>query len=61
MKKGTVKSFDKSKGYGFITDDESLRQYFVKASDLEDDITEHDEVEFELDEGSNAVRVRRVR
>ncbi|MDP4587099.1 MAG: cold shock domain-containing protein, partial [Flavobacteriales bacterium] len=29
MKKGTVKFFNESKGFGFIIDDESKTEYFV--------------------------------
>ena len=61
MKKGTVKFFNNSKGYGFVTDDESNNEYFVHISGLIDEINEGDTVEFELKEGKkglNAVNVR---
>ncbi len=61
MKKGTVKFFNDSKGYGFITDDESQTEYFVHVSGLIDEIREDDKVEFELKEGRkglNAVNVK---
>ena len=61
MKKGTVKFFNESKGYGFIVDDESKNDYFVHASGLIDQINENDAVEFELKEGKkglNAVNVK---
>jgi CspA family cold shock protein len=61
--KGTVKFFNESKGFGFIQDGESAKEYFVHSSGLIDDIRENDEVEFELTEGKkglNAVEVRRV-
>jgi len=61
MKKGTVKFFNGSKGFGFITDDESGKEYFVHVSGLIDEINEGDVVEFELKEGKkglNAVNVK---
>jgi len=63
MKKGTVKFFNNSKGYGFITDEESKNEYFVHISGIIDEINEGDEVEFELKEGKkglNAVNVKLV-
>ena len=61
MKKGTVKFFNDSKGFGFIIDDENQQEYFVHVSGLIDEVNEGDEVEFELKEGKkglNAVNVR---
>lgn len=61
MKKGTVKFFNNSKGYGFITDEESKNEYFVHISGIIDEINEGDDVEFELKEGKkglNAVDVK---
>jgi len=63
MKKGTVKFFNDSKGFGFIIDDESKTEYFVHVSGLIDEIREDDQVEFELKEGRkglNAVNVKVV-
>ena len=61
MKKGTVKFFNESKGFGFITESESNTDYFVHISGLIDEIREGDAVEFELKEGKkglNAVDVK---
>ena len=61
MKKGTVKFFNDSKGFGFILDDESKKEFFVHVSGLIDEINEGDVVEFELKEGKkglNAVNVK---
>ncbi|MFT4545819.1 MAG: CspA family cold shock protein [Bacteroidia bacterium] len=61
MKKGTVKFFNDSKGFGFVIDDESQTEYFVHVSGLIDEIREDDKVEFELKEGRkglNAVDVK---
>jgi len=61
MSKGTVKFFNESKGFGFITEEGSNKEHFVHVSGLIDEIRENDEVEFELQEGRkglNAVNVR---
>lgn len=61
MNKGTVKFFNDSKGFGFIIDDDSKKEYFVHISGLIDEVKEGDLVEFELKEGKkglNAVNVR---
>ncbi|MBL6949157.1 MAG: cold shock domain-containing protein [Bacteroidales bacterium] len=63
MKKGTVKFFNESKGFGFITEEESNEDYFVHVSGLIDKIGEGDVVEFELTEGKkglNAINVKLV-
>ena len=61
MKKGTVKFFNETKGFGFIKEDDSNEEHFVHVSGLIDEIREGDSVEFELKEGKkglNAVNVR---
>ena len=61
MSKGTVKFFNESKGFGFITEEGSNKEHFVHVSGLIDEVRENDEVEFELQEGRkglNAVDVR---
>lgn len=60
MKRGTVKFFNKTKGFGFIKDDETQKEYFVHISGLVDEVSDNDEVTFELKEGKkglNAVNV----
>ena len=61
MNKGTVKFFNETKGFGFIIDEESKKEYFVHVSGLIDEIKEGDDGEFELSEGRkglNAVYVK---
>jgi CspA family cold shock protein len=63
MKKGTVKFFNDSKGFGFIVDTETNEEYFVHVSGLIDEIREDDSVEFELKDGKkglNAIDVKVV-
>ncbi|MFC2126029.1 cold-shock protein [Bacteroidota bacterium] len=61
MNKGTVKFFNAVRGFGFITDDDSKKEYYVHSSGLIDNIKEGDKVQFELKEGTkglNAVNVK---
>ncbi|MEN9999385.1 MAG: hypothetical protein RI922_2375 [Bacteroidota bacterium] len=61
MSKGVVKFFNETKGFGFIIESESSKEYFVHVSGLVDKVKENDEVEFELEEGRkglNAVNVK---
>jgi len=61
VKNGTVKFFNESKGFGFITEDGSKTEHFVHVSGLVDEVREGDTVEFELKEGRkglNAVNVK---
>ena len=61
MNKGTVKFFNESKGFGFITEEGSDKEHFVHVSGLIDEIRENDEVEFDLQDGRkglNAVNVK---
>ena len=63
MNKGKVKFFNDSKGFGFIVEDSTNKEYFTHVSGLIDEIREGDAVEFELQEGRkglNAVNVRIV-
>ncbi len=63
MKKGTVKFFNESKGFGFIIEEDSKNEYFVHISGIIDEIKEGDIVEFELKEGKkglNAVNVKLI-
>lgn len=61
MQKGTVKFFNETKGFGFITDAASGQEIFVHVSGLIDKIREGDTVTFETKQGKkgmNAVNVQ---
>lgn len=63
MHTGTVKFFNETKGYGFIKDNESGKEYFVHVSGLKERVKQDDEVTFDLEEGKkgvNAVNVKRA-
>ncbi|MEY3237055.1 MAG: hypothetical protein RI883_1156 [Bacteroidota bacterium] len=61
MSKGVVKFFNDTKGFGFITDSESNKEYFVHVSGLIDKIKENDEVEFDLEEGKKGLNAMNVK
>ena len=63
MATGTVKFFNESKGYGFIRQDDSEKEYFVHVTGLVDKIQQNDKVSFELSEGRkgvNAINVKKL-
>jgi len=64
MEKGTVKWFNSSKGFGFITPADGSDDVFVHQSGLEDEIKENDKVSYEMERGKkgmNAVKVKVLR
>ena len=57
---GTVKFFNETKGFGFITPSDSSTDIFAHSSGLVDQIRENDKVEYEEERGKkgmNAVNV----
>ena len=61
MNTGKVKFFNDSKGYGFIKEESSNKEYFVHVSGLIDEVKQDDDVTFDLKEGKrglNAINVK---
>ncbi len=61
MKTGTVKFFNDSKGFGFITDQSTGEEIFVHVSGLTQEVRENDQVTFDVQQGKkglNAVNVK---
>lgn len=63
MQEGTVKFFNETKGFGFITPNDGGSEIFVHTSGLKDRIRENDEVSYEVQQGQkglNAVNVKLI-
>lgn len=63
MQEGTVKFFNETKGFGFITPNDGGQDIFVHTTGLNERIRENDAVVFEVEKGKkglNAVNVRRA-
>ncbi|PQJ10738.1 cold-shock protein [Flavipsychrobacter stenotrophus] len=62
MQQGTVKFFNTTKGFGFISPSTGGPDIFVHVSGLTDEIRENDSVSYEVENGQkglNAVNVTR--
>ena len=63
MSNGTVKYFNNSRGFGFITPGDGAKDVFVHKSALTGEIAEGDKVSYDVEEGEkglNAVNVKVV-
>ena len=63
MSNGTVKFFNNSKGFGFITPEGDGKDVFVHVNGLIDKINEGDKVSYDVEEGPkglNAINVKVV-
>ncbi|MDF0720056.1 cold-shock protein [Kaistella sp. PBT33-4] len=61
MQEGTVKFFNETKGFGFITPSNGGEDIFVHTTGLVDRIRENDKVTFDVKQGNkgmNAVNVK---
>ncbi|MFG0592384.1 cold-shock protein [Myroides odoratimimus] len=63
MQEGTVKFFNETKGFGFITPNDGGQDIFVHTTGLNERVRENDTVVYEVEKGKkglNAVNVRRA-
>ena len=51
METGTVKFYNETKGFGFITPDAGGKDVFVHATGLKEDIKDGDKVSYDMSEG----------
>ena len=61
MNKGTVKFYNEAKGYGFIKDAVSSKEYFVHSTGVKESIRENDAVTFDLEEGKKGLNAMNVK
>ncbi len=61
MQKGTVKFFNVTKGFGFITPESGEKDIFVHSSGLVDEIRENDKVSFEVESGPKGLNASNVK
>jgi len=61
MQQGTVKFFNETKGFGFITPSNGGQDVFVHTSGLVDSIRENDVVTFDLQNGNKGVNAVNVK
>ncbi len=58
---GTVKFFNESKGYGFITNDETGKDIFVHVTGINGEaLNEGDKVEYQEEEGKKGIIAAQV-
>jgi CspA family cold shock protein len=61
QKEGTVKFFNASKGFGFISQSDSRSDVFVHSTGLIDEIRENDTVSFDVEEGKKGLTAVNVK
>jgi len=61
MQQGTVKFFNVTKGFGFITPSNGGQDVFVHSTGLMDDIRENENVTYEVENGQKGVNAFNVR
>ena len=61
MQTGTVKFFNETKGFGFITPDSGEKDIFVHSSALSGKIRENDKVQFEVESGPKGLNAKNVK
>lgn len=57
---GKVKFFNEAKGFGFIKEDTTGKEYFVHATGLLDQVKNNEEVTFDIEEGQRGPKAINV-
>ena len=60
MQEGTVKFFNETKGFGFITPSNGEKDVFVHVSGLKSEIRENDKVNYETQSGPRGINAINV-
>ena len=60
VKMGSIKFFNRRRGYGFIRSRQTTKDVFVHASELEDRVRKGDRVQFELTISDKGLEARNV-
>ncbi|MBW1617739.1 MULTISPECIES: cold-shock protein [Empedobacter] len=61
MQEGTVKFFNESKGFGFISNANGGEDVFVHVSGLIDKVNENDQVTFDIEKGKKGLMAVNVK
>jgi len=61
MNKGTVKFFNETKGFGFITPEDGSADIFVHVSGLKDQVNEGNAVVYDVERGPKGLNATNVR
>jgi CspA family cold shock protein len=61
MQTGTVKFFNQTKGFGFITPNDGGKEIFVHTTGLIDNIRDNDTVSFDVEEGRKGINAINVK
>jgi CspA family cold shock protein len=61
MQTGTVKFFNQTKGFGFITPNDGGKEIFVHSTGLIDNIRDNDTVSFDVEEGRKGINAINVK
>ncbi|MBK0378844.1 cold-shock protein [Mucilaginibacter segetis] len=61
QKKGTVKFFNATKGFGFVSQSENRNDVFVHSTGLIDEIRQNDNVLFDVEEGKKGLTAVNVK
>ena len=64
VRTGKVKFFDKKNNFGFIIDDETNKEYYVHRKATNFDISDNDNVQFELTpgkRGDECINVKKIK